>query len=334
MTQVTPDRLMQFANAYSSPLMIYAALSNGVFDAMDGGARTPSQISAATGAAERGISSLLNGLTAIAVVSRQSDGGYELAADASAFLVRGKPGYRGEIFRHHATQVMPQWMHLADVVRTGKPASAANTETTGSAYFEQFVEALFPSNYPAAVCLAHHLELEKSTSAVRVLDIAAGSGVWGIALAQSSASVTVTAVDWPNVLPVARKFAAQFGLSDRLTTIAGDLHYVDVEGPYQIATLGHILHSEGEERSRQMLKKVFAALSSGGTIAIAEFVLNDDRTGPPGPLIFSVNMLVNSDEGDTFTYSQIRQWLEDAGFVNVRPLDVPVHSPLMLATKP
>jgi len=103
---------------------------------------------------------------------------------------------------------------------------------------------------------------------------------------------------------------------------------------HHIATLGHILHSEGQEHSRRLLKKVYNALAPGGTIAIMEFVVNDDRTGPPMGLLFAVNMLVNTKAGDTFSFKEMSGWLREAGFRKPRLLDVPAVSPLILATKP
>jgi hypothetical protein len=102
----------------------------------------------------------------------------------------------------------------------------------------------------------------------------------------------------------------------------------------QIATLGHILHSEGEKRSRQLLRKTFDALAPGGTIAIGEFVANDDRTGPPNALMFAVNMIINTEEGNTFTFAEMSSWLREAGFVNPRQFEAPAPSPLILANKP
>ncbi len=101
-----------------------------------------------------------------------------------------------------------------------------------------------------------------------------------------------------------------------------------------MATLGHILHSEGAARSRALLHKTFQALAPGGTIVIAEFLVNDDRTGPVNGLFFAVNMLVNTDQGDTYSFNEISAWLREAGFVNPRTLDAPGPSPLILATRP
>ena len=134
--------------------------------------------------------------------------------------------------------------------------------------------------------------------------------------------------------PITRKIAGRFGVGGQFHTVDGDLLAADFGKGHRVATLGHILHSEGEARSRKLLKKVFDALAPGGTVAIAEFVPDDDRTGPPAPLIFAVNMLVNTDLGDTFTFREISGWLTDAGFQEARQLDAPSVSPPILATKP
>ena len=122
-------------------------------------------------------------------------------------------------------------------------------------------------------------------------------------------------------------------MADRFRFVAGDLLSVDFGTGYQVATLGHILHSEGEARSRKLLAKTAAALAPGGTIAIAEWLVDADRTGPPMGLIFAVNMLVNTDQGDTFSFEEIAGWLREAGFVNPRTLEVPGPAPLVLATR-
>jgi ubiquinone/menaquinone biosynthesis C-methylase UbiE len=265
---------------------------------------------------------------------KKSGDRYELTPESSTFLVTTKPTFFGGLIKHTSTQLIPNWLQLSDVVASGKPATAVNTEGAGSAFFQELVSNIFPMSYAPAQALAKHLNLGASGSPVRVLDLAAGSGVWGIAVAQSSPRVTVTAVDWPAVLPITEKTAAKFGLSDRFSFVAGDLASADFGKGHNVATLGHILHSEGMERSKKLLRKVFETLAPGGTIAIAEFLVNKDHTGPPVGLIFAVNMLVNTDVGDTYSFEQIAEWLREAGFTNPRQLEAPGPSPLILATKP
>lgn len=333
-TQVTPERIMQFAWAYVPPLVLEAAIRNRVFDVLDSGPKDLSEVHQATGASERGLSAIMNALVGLDFLTKDSQGRYALTEESSAFLVSTKPSFQGGMIRHCSKQLIPKWLSLTEIVMTGKPAAAVNEADTGAAFFQLLVPDIFPMSYPAAQALARHLDFNRTAGPVSILDLAAGSGVWGIALAQSSDQVRVTAVDWPEVIPITRKTVSQFGLDGRFSFIGGDLHDAAFGGGYSVATLGHILHSEGEERSRALLAKTFAALAPGGTIAIAEFLVNAERTGPVNGLFFAVNMLVNTEKGNTYSFEEISGWLKKAGFVNPRTLASPGPSPLILATKP
>jgi ubiquinone/menaquinone biosynthesis C-methylase UbiE len=331
---VTPERIFQFAWGFAPPLILEAAIRHRVFDVLDAGPMSLHEIHVATGASERGLSPILNFLAGLDFLRKEADGTFSLAPESAAFLVSTKPGFQGGLIRHTSSQLVPNWLQLNRVVETGKPAVAVNQEGPGGGFFQELVTDIFPMSYHVAQELAAHLDLQSAGAAVNVLDLAAGSGVWGIALAQSSTHVHVTAVDWPAVIPVTRATVEKFGLTDRFTFKDGDLHEADFGSGYNVATLGHILHSEGEARSKELLKKTFDALASGGTIAIAEFLVNADRTGPMNGLIFAINMLVNTDCGDTFSFEEISAWLGEAGFVDARTIPTHGPSPLILATKP
>jgi precorrin-6B methylase 2 len=333
-SSITPDRLMQFAFAYAPPLLIEAAIHHRVFDVLEEGAKTVEELSQATGASIRGLRILLNALVSLEFLDKDAAQKYALTPESAAFLVSTKPSFQGGLFRHTSGQLMPRWLELTEIVRTGKPSTAINQEATGADFFQQFVNDIFPNSYPAARVLAEVLNVAQTEHPLRVLDLAAGSGVWGITIAQQSPQVHVTAIDWTGVIPVTQRNVDRFGLSDRFECIEGDLLTADFGTGYQLATLGHILHSEGETRSRKLLHKVFEALAPGGIIAIAEWLVNENRTGPINATIFAVNMLVNSEEGDTYSFVEISSWLTETGFINARTIEAPGPSPLILATKP
>jgi ubiquinone/menaquinone biosynthesis C-methylase UbiE len=332
-TELSPQRINQMAWGYAAPLIVEAGVKHRVFDLLDSGPMTVEKVASKSGASVRGLRAVMNALVSFELLSKDRDQRYSLTPESAAFLVSTKPSFQGGIFRHISAHLIPKWMQLDEIVKSGRPAMAVNQEDQGAQFFEQFVEDIFPMSYAAAGVLGDALKLSHVGKPVSVLDIAAGSGVWGIALAQKSAQVKVTAVDWPGVLPVTRRIAQRFNLQDRFTFVAGDLQTADFGKNHNIATLGHILHSEGEQRSRALLERVHAALAPGGTIAIAEFLNNDERTGPPQAMIFAVNMLVNTEQGDTFSHNQIAGWLNEAGFTDVRSLEAPAPSPLALATK-
>ena len=333
-TKATPDRILQFAWGYAPTLIIASAVKHRLFDALNAGPRTVDDLAQETGTSLRGLSAISNALVGLEFLRKDGDR-YSLGPEAAAFLVSTRPAFLGPLFQHMTAQILPSWSGLDETVRTGKPSKAINGQAQGANFFAEFVEALFPMSYPAARALGEHLDVSQATKTVSVLDLAAGSGVWGLALAQQSTHVHVTAVDWPEVLEVTRRVAQKLGLASRLTAVPGDILKADFGRGHQVATLGHILHSEGRDKSQELLKRTFASLASGGTIAVAEFVANDERTGPPAAMIFAVNMAVNTENGDTFTLPEIRAWLRQAGFVDVRQFDSGAGpSPLILATKP
>jgi len=332
--QVTPERLMQFAFAYAPPFIIGAAVENKVFDALAGGAKTLEQVSRETGASTRGLRAVMNALVGLALLKKDRQARYSLTPESETFLLSGRPGTLAGFFGMARTHIVPDWLQLKDCVKTGQPALAVNQQNRGPEFFSVLVENIIPMSYPAAMTLGQSLRLAKTKTPVRVLDIASGSGIWGIALAQQSPLVQVTAQDWAEMIPTTKRITQKFGVGGQFNFIAGDVLQAEFGHDYDVATLGHILHTEGEERSRQLLKKTFRALKPGGTIAIAEWLVNDQRTEPLNGLMFAVNMLVHSEEGDTFSFNEIKSWLDDAGFKKVRKLKAPGPSPLVLATKP
>lgn len=327
---VTPRRIMEMVWDFTHPLMAEAALRLGVFDAMDAGAKTIDHISQRTQASPRGIAALLDGLVAIGLVVRRGEQ-FKLAPDTAAFLVHGKPGFSGGLLSHVTGQLFDGWTNLAECVRSGKPCQPVNQEGAGGEFFGKLVEDIFSMSFvPASV--AAEAVLGKKDRAASVLDIAAGSGVWGIAMASKRPSVRVTAVDWPAVIPIARRIAERHGVAGQFSFVGGDILQADLGTGHHVATLGHILHSEGEARSRRLLKRVRQAMAPGGTIVIGEFLPDEGRRGPTVPLIFAVNMLINTESGSTYTFNQIGSWLKEAGFKRSRLLAAPSPSPLILAT--
>jgi predicted O-methyltransferase YrrM len=329
---LTPERILQLAWGFAPTLIIQAAVQHRLFDHLAESPRTLAELASATGASARGLKAILNALVGLQLLSRSGDR-YQLEPESAAFLVSTKPAYHGGFFKH-MSHLLERWLELKDVVQTGRPISHQKESSEAPEFFAGFVESLFPLAYAAAQKLGQHLQLAGAKSPLSVLDIGAGSGVWGIALAQQSPLVTVRAVDWPRVLEVTEKIARRCGVADRLTLAPGDLLEADFGTGHKVATIGHILHGEGPERNQQLLRRTFQALAPGGTVAIAEFLPNEERTGPPGSLLFAVNMLVNTEAGDTYTFGEISSWLKEAGFVDPRLLDVPSVSPLVLATRP
>ena len=218
-------------------------MNHRLFDLLNRGPQSARELASQSGASVRGLTAILNALVGLEFLAKRGDR-YGLTPESAAFLVSTKPGYHGGFFRHVIRQILPNWLKLSEAVRTGRPAVAANHQGDGQKFFAEFVKGLIPLSYKAAQVLGEHLGIPKARSPVSVLDIGAGSGVWGIALAHQSPLVTIHAVDWPAVLKVTRKLARRHGVGDRLRTVSGDLLKADFGTGHQVATIGHILHSD------------------------------------------------------------------------------------------
>jgi 3-hydroxy-5-methyl-1-naphthoate 3-O-methyltransferase len=221
-SQISPERLMQFTFGFAPPLMIEAAIRHGVFDILDKGAKTLDALCAETGTSTRGLRTLLNALVGLDVLSKDATGHYALMEESATYLVAGKPTYHGAFFLLTSGPMLSSWGKLHEVVRSGRTTHRINREQDGVAFFLQFVEDIFPIHYAGAQALAKALAVSKVATPISVLDLAAGSGVWSVALAQQSPHIRVTAVDWPGVIAVTRKVTAQRDLANRYTFVAGD----------------------------------------------------------------------------------------------------------------
>src|ERR1700734_2641805 len=173
---VTPERIMQLAWGYVPPLVLEAAIRHRIFDLRDRGPKTVLEIKKETGASERGLSAVMHALVGLDFLAKDKQGYFSLTPESSTFLVSTKPSFQGGMLRHGSEQLIPKWLHLNKIVMTGEPATAVNKEEAGGDFFQQFVNDILPLSYPAAQVLSRHYNGNATTPAVRVLDLAAGSG--------------------------------------------------------------------------------------------------------------------------------------------------------------
>jgi 3-hydroxy-5-methyl-1-naphthoate 3-O-methyltransferase len=331
-TDATPQQFIQDLWAARGSQALVAGVELDVFSLIADGKRTANKIARSASATERGTEHLLDVLVGLGYLKKKGRE-YRLRPVAERFLVRGKEEYIGG-FVYETKMTWSGWSQLTDVIRSGKPVKAVDTDKGGREFFPQLVEAIFPLSFGAARAAVASLS-EKSRRRIKsILDVAAGSAAWSLAFAQSLPDARVTAVDYPEVTPVARRFAERFGVADRYDYVEGNLREIDFgRDRYDLVILGHVIHSEGEEWGKKLVGKSFAALKEGGFLLVAEIIPNDARTGPTVPLLFGLNMLVHTEQGDVFTMREYQKWLKDAGFKKVTIIEAPAPSPLILARK-
>jgi ubiquinone/menaquinone biosynthesis C-methylase UbiE len=327
-----PQRLQQMHFSFAAERILSASLQLDVFSLIAAGRQSAAEIAAAAHASERGTRMLLDALVAFELLAKR-DGLYELTGDAERYLVKGSPEYMGAMLE--TNHMWEQWGRLAEIVRQGKSSRTINQQEVAEEFFPILIRSLHITNREPARRLAAHLVRPGEKAGLRILDIGCGSGIWSLTVAAADSQARVSALDFPKVLETTRQFVAAESLSDRYEFLRGDFRTFHFpERKFDLAILGNIVHGENETQARRLFADLHRTLDSGGRLAIIDMIPNDERTGPPFALIFALNMLVHSDEGDTYTLSQYRRWLADAGFAAIETADIASHSPAIIATKP
>jgi ubiquinone/menaquinone biosynthesis C-methylase UbiE len=330
---VTPNRILDMGWNFARSRALATGVELNVFTHIADGKNTAGEIAVAADSNLKGMEMLLNALVGLKLLRKRPKGEYFLAPDSQQFLVRGKPSFLGDMSMD-SIQSNQGWLNLTASVKTGKPYMRVDEIKTAEDFFPPLVKALFNLNYQAARYAASFLR-KKGKKITNILDVASGSCVWGIGHAQEFEDAKLTAVDFPSLGKVAHEYARNFKLHDRFEFIEGDIRSVDFgDNRYDLIILGHICHSEGRVYTQKLLKKSYNALKAGGALLIAEFMPNDGKTGPAIPLLFGLNMLVNTNEGEVFTAKEFKHWLTACAFKKVEILNkAPTVSPLILATK-
>lgn len=323
------EELMNFA---WRGLALGAAVELDFFSHIAAGKTGAEQIAAAAGASEHGTRRLLDALCGMGYLNKTAKS-YRLQPGVADYLVRTRPLYMGDAAMI-GKMLMGPWSMLAEVVKSGRPFQAGATAEERAAFFSKLVPAIFPASFLSATAAVKRLPEAARRRIGRILDIGAGAAAWSIPFARALKRARVTVADYPAVMQVTRQYAERWGVAARFDYLEGDFRELDFGTGFDLAILGHIAHGEGADWGRRLLKRACDALSDGGMLLIGEFVPNDERSGPAWPLLFGLNMLINTPAGDVFTMREYRGWLKEAGFRKVAAMPAPEHvAPLILATK-
>jgi SAM-dependent methyltransferase len=309
--------------AYQRTAALRAAIEVDLFRAIGESTGETAAIAKQAKISERGARILCDYLT-IAGLLEKRDGRYAMTPSSAVFLDPRSPACLASTARFLGNASLQEpFGRLAEVIRTGRTVlpGQGSVEPENPIWIE-FAESMAPMMAPMAGPLAT-IVLEGQRGPVSVLDIAAGHGLFGIAVAQQNPEARVVAVDWTSVLEVARANAQKAGVADRFEARPGDAFTVEYGGPHDIALLTNFLHHFDPPTCVSLLKKVHKALKPGGRVAALEFVPNEDRVSPPMSASFSLTMLATTTSGDAYTLKELTAMYAEAGFGDVTGHAIP-----------
>lgn len=310
--QPTPERLFHALLGYQQTAALRAAIELDIFTAIAEGNDTPAKIAERAGCAERGARILCDYLVIHEFLTKQ-EGRYALTPESRIFLVRTSPAYVGGVSGFLARgSLIDAYQTFTDSVRKGGTAMPdQGSMTPEHPMWEEFARSMVAMMRPAAAAIAL---IVGSRGPIKVLDIAAGHGIFGITVAQAAPQAEIYAVDWKNVLAIAEQNARGEGVADRYHTIPGSAFDVDFGSDYDVALITNFLHHFDPQTNERLLRKVNAALKPEGRAITLEFVPNPDRVSPPTPAAFSLTMLGSTERGDAYTFAELDEMFRNAGF--------------------
>ena len=312
--QPSPQIFFQTINAHQRTEALKAAIELEVFTAIGEGNTTAAEIAKRCETSEKGMRVLCDYLTTMEMLTKQGDQ-YALTLDSSVFLDKRSPAYLGAATEFLCSPMLLEgFKRMSDAVRKGGTA----IENDGTIGPEHPVWVNFARGMAGLMAMPAQLMAKlvdpTADKKLRILDIAAGHGLFGIAFASQNKNVEVTAVDWRAVLEVAKENAEKAGVADRYNTIPGSAFDVEFGSGYDLVLVTNFLHHFDPPTNETLLRKVHAALADGGRAVTLEFVPNEDRVTPPEVAGFSLVMLVGTPSGDAYTFPELERMFANAGF--------------------
>lgn len=322
------EEITSVGSRFMESRILLTAVRLGLFGILGRGLSDAGEVARAAGADPRACAMLLDALCAMQFVAR--DGGrYSVYPGREDYLVPGGSHYVGDILGHHE-RLWHRWSKLTEVVTSGKPAPRQTAAGAGEdeASRRDFILGMANIGAPGARELVLALD---PRGPMILLDVGGGPGTYALQFAEHNPELRAVVFDLPEVVPIAEEQIAARGLGDRVSTAAGDYLVDELPGDNDLVLVSNVIHSLGDGEVRQFFSRVHRALKPGGRLLLKDFFVEDDRTGPPWAAVFSINMLVGTEEGRSYSEGEVREWLTAAGFTAGARFSVAKHSAVLVA---
>jgi 2-polyprenyl-3-methyl-5-hydroxy-6-metoxy-1,4-benzoquinol methylase len=327
----SPLPIFEAMRAYQQTAALRAAIQLDVFTAISDGAKTAAEIAAKRGASERGMRILCDTIVTMEMLTKNGNQ-YGLTPESAAFLDRNSPmciATTAEFLTDGDT--ITGSLTITDAVRKGGTAlPGEGAVEPDNPFWVLFARSMGPLMSMPARMIAERVA---GSGRIKVLDIAAGHGVFGIAVAERNPAAEITGLDWKAVLEVAKENASKAGVADRYHTIPGSAFEVEFGSDYDLVLIPNFLHHFDPATNEGFLRKVHAALKPGGKAVTLEFCPNEDRVSPLTPARFAITMLQNTPHGDAYTAAEVEAMFRNAGFRQNQHEMLPTEQTIIVSVK-
>ena len=324
--------LASLAGGYLEARTIQVAVSLGVFDALNEKSLSALSLASSIGTDHRATELFLNALVSLGLLEKR-DSLFSLTEVSSVYLVHVSPKYFGDMILFDS-MLWNCWGDLEKAIQSGKPVHSPNMyqdDPRETARFIHAMHSLVRARGDAQI-LTETIDL----SGVReLLDLGSGPGTYAIHLCDRYPGLRATLFDLPETMKITEKFVKDSGLEDRIRLVPGDYRVDPIRGRYQLILLSNIIHAESAKENSRLMTKLNSCLDRGGRIVIKDHILDDSLTRPPAGALFALLMLLTTEQGRCYSFTELRQWLERAGFEQVHqiPLPAPFTSSLVIGEK-
>jgi len=327
----TPAQLLELSGGYWSTCTIHAAVKLNVFTPLSIGPLAAGELADLVNCDGRGVTMLLNALAAMELLDKKGDT-FVATAFAAKFLSRSSPDYLGHIIMHHH-HLISGWTNLDQAVRSGEPVRERVSHEDVESSRESFLMGMFNLAMHIAPLIVPHIDLGGRR---RLLDLGGGPGTYAIHFCQQNPQLDAVVCDLATTRSFAQQTVERFGLSERIGFVAVDFETEEIPEGFDVAWLSHVLHGMGHKSCEMVLKKAVASLEPGGMILVQEFILEDTKDAPLFPALFSLNMLLGTPEGQSYSQSELVEMMTAAGATHLRriPLKLPNGAGVIAGTVP
>ena len=311
-----PMEIREMATAFQKSRIILTAYELDIFTMIGEKSLDAETIAEALNLNKNATERLLNALVALKLLEK-NNGNYCNSEDSLMFLSKNSPAYLAGMM--HTNHLWNTWSHLTDVVKTGKAAQDKDINDRGEDWLNAFINAMHDRGKKQAHAQVSKIDLKGVES---ILDVGGGSGCYCMAFLKIKPELKTIVFDLPRVVPISRKIIEKEGFSAKIEVYQGDYTMDELPKGFDLVFLSAIIHSNSYDINRKLVKKCYQSLNTGGKIVIQDWIMNDAKTEPIQGAIFSINMLVGVEGGDCYAENEVSTWLKDAGFSDIKKVDL------------